>query len=452
MAGDWSLYRLDEVCEFINGFAFKSTDYVDKSSETLEVFRMGYISRGGGFKEDNSPVFVPKNYGKKLDKYFLMPGDLTIAMTDMKDRVAILGNCAWIREAGRFVLNQRVGCIRVNRPDLLDPRFLYYYSNWHPYVEHLRTRANSGVQVNLSTTAIKESEIEVPSLPEQKSIAHILGTLDNKIELNQRMNTTLEAMVRALFQSWFVDFDPVRARLDGRKPIGLAPETADLFAVHLEGSAIGKKPIGWEVATLETVLSVIETGGRPKGGVAGITSGIPSIGAESIVSVGRFDFSKTKFVPVEFYKDMKKGWIDSRDVLIYKDGGRPGEYEPHVSMFGDGFPFEKCCINEHVYRLRANERLSQEYLYFWLTSELALAEMRMKGTGVAIPGLNSTAVRSLAVLVPPRAIVDAFTHQAEPLITRLLANAKQSRTLATLRDTLLPKLLSGEITANGKTL
>ena len=103
------------------------------------------------------------------------------------------------------------------------------------------------------------------------------------------------------------------------------------------------------------------------------------------------------------------------------------------------------CINEHVYRLRTNERLSQEYLYFWMTSEFALAEMRIKGTGVAIPGLNSTAVRSLGVLVPPRPIVDAFTRQAAPLITRLLANAKQSRILATLRDALLPKLLSGEI-------
>lgn len=174
-------------------------------------------------------------------------------------------------------------------------------------------------------------------------------------------------------------------------------------------------------------------------------SGVPSIGAESIVSVGVFDFGKTKYVPIEFYERMKKGRIESHDVLLYKDGGRPGEYEPHVSMFGDAFPFEECSINEHVYRLRSNDHLSQEYLYFWMTSEFALAEMRIKGTGVAIPGLNSTAVRSLAVLVPPQPIVEAFTNQASPLVTRILSNAKQSRILATLRDTLLPKLLSGEL-------
>jgi type I restriction enzyme S subunit len=276
----------------------------------------------------------------------------------------------------------------------------------------------------------------------------VLGALDDKIELNRRMNATLESMARALFQSWFVDFDPVRAKLDGRQPTSLDPATVALFPEHFEDSAIGKKPIGWEVTVLETALSVLEVGGRPKGGVGGITSGIPSIGAESIVGVGKFDFGKTKYVPVEYFDGMNKGHIQSHDVLLYKDGGRPGEYEPHVSMFGNGFPFEKCSINEHVYRLRTNERLSQEYLYFWLTSELVLAEMRVKGTGVAIPGLNSTAVRSLTTLVPPRPIIEAFTKHAATLVTRILANSKQSRTLATLRDTLLPKLLSGELSVS----
>src|SRR5882724_5321611 len=322
-----------------------------------------------------------------------------------------------------------------------DERFAFYFLKSINF-----DRYNSGsAQASLNRNFIYPIPVCVPPLEEQKAVAAVLGALDDKIELNRRMNATLEAMARAFFQSWFVDFDPVRAKLDGRQPPGLDSATAALFPEHLEDSSIGKKPIGWEVTALDNLLAILETGGRPKGGVSGIASGIPSIGAESIVSVGIFDFGKTKFVPVEFYQGMKRGHVNSHDVLLYKDGGRPGEYEPHVSMFGDGFPFEKCCINEHVYRLRANERLSQEYLYFWMTSDFAFAEMRIKGTGVAIPGLNSTAVRSLAVLVPPRPVIDAFTQQAAPLITRLLANAKQSRTLATLRNTLLPKLLSGEI-------
>jgi type I restriction enzyme S subunit len=252
-------------------------------------------------------------------------------------------------------------------------------------------------------------------------------------------------MGRALFESWFVDFGPVRAKLDGCQPVGLDSDTAALFPKHLENSAIGKKPIGWNLVTLERVLSVLETGGRPKGGVGGISRGIPSIGAESIAGIGQFDFAKTKYVPVDFYEGMNKGHVESYDVLLYKDGGRPGEYEPHLAMFGSGFPFDVFCINEHVYRLRANELLSQEFLYFWLTSELSLNEMRKKGTGVAIPGLNSTAVRSLAVLVPRKPVIEAFTRRVGPLIARLISNAIESRTLAAIRDTLLPKLLSGEI-------
>ncbi|MFO0387664.1 MAG: restriction endonuclease subunit S, partial [bacterium] len=259
--GEWQRYRLDELCEFINGFAFKSTDYVPASVDTIEVFRMGYIERGGGFKEDDRPVFVPKKYGKKLDKYFLRVGDVTIAMTDMKDRVAILGNTAWIRDENRFVLNQRVGCIRVKQDDLLDPRFLYFYSNWEPHVDYLRSRANSGVQVKLATSAIKDAELCIPPLVEQRAIAHILGTLDDKIELNRKQNETLEAMARALFKAWFVDFEPVRAKMEGRwqrgqSLPGLPAHLFDLFPDKLVESALGEIPDGWELTPLSEFSSL----------------------------------------------------------------------------------------------------------------------------------------------------------------------------------------------------
>jgi type I restriction enzyme S subunit len=340
---------------------------------------------------------------------------------------------------GKFWVNNHAHIVCGN--ERADTRYLSYVLSQTDISGYL----TGSTMPKLTQGNLNRLPVIAPPIAEQRAIVAVLGALDDKIELNRRMNATLEAMARALFQNWFVDFDPVRARLDGRPFVAPDPATAVLFPEHLEESIIGKKPVGWEVTKLDATLSILETGGRPKGGVGGISEGVPSIGAESIVGVGQFDFGKTKFVPVDFHARMTKGRVASRDVLLYKDGGRPGEYEPHVSMFGDGFPFEVCSINEHVYRLRTNERLSQEYLYFWLTSELSLAEMRTKGTGVAIPGLNSTAVRSLAVLVPPRPVMEAFTRQAVPLLTQIFANAKQSRTLATLRDTLLPKLLSGAL-------
>jgi type I restriction enzyme S subunit len=244
--------------------------------------------------------------------------------------------------------------------------------------------------------------------------------------------------------SWFVDFDPVRAKAEGRDP-GLPQLLADLFPARLVDSELGEIPEGWEVHALKNALEELEVGGRPKGGVSGYTEGVPSIGAESIVGLGIFDYSKTKYVPREFFEAMRKGHVKSRDVLLYKDGGRPGEFEPHVTLVGDGFPFRTFAINEHVYRLRAKPALGQNFLFFWLSSDLVMEEMRIKGTGVAIPGLNSTQVKSLTTLHPASEVVSAFDAVAGPLVARVLASCTEFRTLAGLRDALLPKLVCGEL-------
>jgi len=417
------------------GTKLKAAEYTATGVPVISVSEVGF----GRLRVHHDTPRVDETVSSRMPEFLLKAGDIVFGRKGAVERSAQVQP----DEDGYFLGSDGIR-IRLNVEEC-DPKFISYQLQTTAHRSWMIQHAAGTTMPSLNEGIIRRIPIVLKPLAEQKAIAGVLGALDDKIELNRRLNATLEAIAQALFQGWFVDFDPVRAKLDGRPPAALDPATAALFPEHLEDSPLGKKPVGWEVTALENVLAVLETGGRPKGGVGGITNGVPSIGAESIVSVGVFDFGKTKYVPVEFYEGMRKGHIESHDVLLYKDGGRPGEYEPHVSMFGDGFPFENCSINEHVYRLRTNERLSQEYLYFWMTSEFALAEMRIKGTGVAIPGLNSTAVRSLGVLVPPRPIINAFTRQAAPLITRLLANAKQSHTLATLRDALLPKLLSGEL-------
>jgi type I restriction enzyme, S subunit len=116
-----------------------------------------------------------------------------------------------------------------------------------------------------------------------------------------------------------------------------------------------------------------------------------------------------------------------------------------LTLFGDGFPFETFAINEHVYRMRAKPEIGQAFLYFWLSSDLVMDEMRIKGTGVAIPGLNSTQVKSLTTLVPTPDVARAFDAHVEPTITRVLANCNEARSLAKIRELLLPKLMSGEM-------
>jgi len=332
-----------------------------------------------------------------------------------------------------------------SKPHLADPRFVYYVATSEPVIDYLASIAEEkSAYPSVNPIDIAECVVPTPPLPEQRAIAHILGTLDDKIELNRRMNETLEAMARELFNSWFVDFGPVRAKAEGRDP-GLPKAIADVFPDCFQDSELGRIPKGWRVGKLGDVLTTIETGGRPKGGVKDIAAGVPSVGAESIVGLGHFDYGKTKFVPREFFQAMTKGHVRDADVLLYKDGGRPGEFEPHVTMVGDGFPFDRFCINEHVYRLRTEPGVPQEYLYFWLSSDGAVDEMRNRGTGVAVPGLNSTAVRQLAVLLPGEPALTRFQREVGKLVRRVFATCNQSRTLAALRETLLPKLISGEL-------
>jgi type I restriction enzyme, S subunit len=142
---------------------------------------------------------------------------------------------------------------------------------------------------------------------------------------------------------------------------------------------------------------------------------------------------------------MNRGHVKNGDVLLYKDGGKPGEHPGKKSLVDCDFPFKECCINEHVYRVRVRHPLTQHFLYFWLDTPYVTDQIIQRAVGVAQPGLNRDAVQSLPILVPSSEIVLAFDRKVRPLCTLVFENCKESRTLAELRDALLPKLLFGEV-------
>jgi type I restriction enzyme S subunit len=275
----------------------------------------------------------------------------------------------------------------------------------------------------------------------------MIAALDDRIALLRETNSTLEGIAQAMFKSWFVDFDPVRAKLRGTAPAGMGMDeaTAALFPDSFDESGLGLVPSGWTVGRLAEWLTVLETGRRPKGGVGGTTDGVPSIGAESIVRVGQFDYGKTKFVSHDFFAKMKAGVLESHDVLLYKDGGKPGVFLPRVSMFGDGFPFEVCAINEHVFRIRVKAPINQPFLYFWLWSDAVMHELKHRGGKAAIPGINQSDVRELKIAVPTAPVLNRFEELVRPLISKILGNAKTLTALTSLCDALLPRLISGQM-------
>jgi len=289
----------------------------------------------------------------------------------------------------------------------LNNDFLFYNLKFNN--EEILNLDRGAVQPSIKVGDLMDLEISLPALKEQKAIAEILSSLDDKIDLLHRQNKTLENLAETLFRHYFIDNDKD----------------------------------DWKVGKLGDIISVIESGSRPKGGIdPDLTCGIASIGAESIKGIGNFNFSATKFIKYEFFSKMKKGKVYDKDVLIYKDGA----YIGRKGMFGRGFPFQEFAVNEHVFILRANELSSQYFLYFALDEE----ELRCLNTNSAQPGLNQASMRSFEIVIPPKLMITKFDKEVEPLVDKILYNAKQIQTLEKLRDTLLPKLISGAIRVNYK--
>ncbi|MCC4817234.1 type I restriction endonuclease subunit S [Vibrio lentus] len=322
-----------------------------------------------------------------------------------------------------------------------DPLFIYYYLKTVSYKDYTDKGAVPGVNRN----DLHRAKVSVPKCPKyQNKLATHLRDLDKKITLNNQINQTLEQIAQTLFKSWFVDFDLVKAKMNGEQAKGMDAATASLFPEKLVESELGLIPEGWKVDSLGNYLDVLETGKRPKGGVKGITEGIPSVGAENILGVGNYKFGKEKFIPEELFLSLKKGVVESEDVLIYKDGGKPGDFKPRFSMFGYGFPYKTFAINEHVFRIRSN-KLGQPYLYCQMRDDYVFNDLRNKGAKAAIPGINQKDVKSMLIVVPNESLLSKFNDSVASIFEMILKNSLQSQELAKLRDTLLPKLLSGEI-------
>lgn len=375
---------------------------------------------------------------ERLSKYKVQTGDIVYS------RRGDVEKCSLITELEDGWLCG-TGCLRVRlQSKQISPEFLHAYL-CHPYVREWIVRHAVGATMpNLNTSILSALPVLVPTSGAMNSITSNWSALSQKLVVNVKINQTLEQMAQAIFKSWFVDFDPVKAKMNSEQPEGMDAATASLFPEKLVESELGLIPDGWEVSSLGEHLDILETGKRPKGGVKGITEGVPSVGAENILGVGKYNYGKEKFIPDELFNKLKKGVIESEDVLIYKDGGKPGDFKPRFSMFGYGFPYEKFAINEHVFRIRS-ERLGQAYLYCQMQEPCVFNDLRNKGAKAAIPGINQKDVNSLLLVIPSDALLKEFNNLTSSIFKKILKNSLQSLELSRLRDTLLPKLLSGEI-------
>ena len=409
---DWEVTQLENVCTKITDGSHFSPKAIESGTKRIASVK---DIENNDFNFNSCKIISDKDFDE-LERNGCKPVDGDVIFS--KD--GTMGLTFVYKNIQDLVLLSSIAIIRVHKQ--MNPYFLNFYLRNRKIQNFLISGYSSGSALpRIVLKDLKKLPVIVPEIEEQKRIVKHLYNLDTKIKNLQNQNKVLEQAAQTIFKSWFVYFDE---------------------QTEFEDSELGQIPKGWEIKTLESVLAEFETGGRPKGGVSDIKTGIPSVGAESIVSIGIFDYSKTKFVDKEFFNKMTRGVVKNRDVLLYKDGGKPGTFKPHVSFFGDGFPFEVFAINEHVYRLRVIDELSQIYLYFWLSSEKSIHEMEIKSTGAAIPGLNSTEVKSLQILIPNNSLIMKFDNVTEPLISSIFSNCNKIQKLSNIRNSLLSKYLS----------
>ena len=286
----------------------------------------------------------------------------------------------------------------------------------------------------INSDELRALDVRLPPLREQRAIAHILGTLDDKIELNRRMNETLEAKARALFKSWFVDFDPVRAKMEGRDT-GLPQDIADLFPDRLVDSETGEIPEGWEVSEIGKEVRV----------VGGST---PSTKEPSYWQQGQHHWTTPKDLstlssPVLLQTNRKitdtglarigSGLLPVGTVLL--SSRAPIGYLAIAEV--------PTAVNQGFVAMRCDRHLSNLYVLFWCYENLGY--IRDIAGGSTFAEISKKAFRSIPVLVPSEAILGLYERLCRPLYDQIVVRMKNASTLAALRDTLLPKLISGEI-------
>jgi len=284
-----------------------------------------------------------------------------------------------------------------------------------------------------SRNAFYRLPVTLPPLSEQRAIAHILGTLDDKIELNRRMNETLEGMARALFKSWFVDFDPVRAKMRGEQPAGLAPEIAALFPDALVETELGEAPEGWEESTVSAIALAMKDSVMP--------GRFPTKVWEHY-SIPAFDAGQIPFLEAGDTIKSGKYRVPSTCVLVSKLNPQfPRVWHPNVREEQSAI-----CSTEFIPFVPRNSEW-RSYLYELMRSDSIqrAIEERVTGSTGSRQRAKSDDIASIPVVVPTQELLHQFSGMVSCMHARMHESINESRTLAGLRDTLLPKLISGEL-------
>ncbi len=422
MANEWIECKLADACNSIDyGLTASAVDSVVGP----RFLRITDIA--SGFIEWAT---VPSVVADKavIEKYQLDDGDIVIARTG-----ASTGTSAYIKEPPPAVFASYL--VRLKTKSDFDSRFVAYYLKSDTFWSFIRgVLGDKSAQPNASASTMTQALLRAPkSKDTQRSIAHILGTLDDKIELNRRINGTLEAMARALFRSWFIDFDPVCAKAKGHDS-GLPKDIVRLFPDGFEDSELGEIPKGWTVTPLLNSATYVNGAAFNDSHFCEQGVGLPVVKIAELKNgiTGQTKYSQQQLDP--------KQRIDTGDMLYSWSGS------PDTSL--DVFLWTKgpALLNQHIFKVRTETAAQKRFVYYLLRQlRPILVEIARNKQTTGLGHITAADMRRLLVIRPSDPVLKAFDEMAGPLFDRCFSNEMEIATLYSILGTLLPKLISGEM-------
>ena len=408
------------------GDGYRATN-AELASTGLPFARAGNIGNGFWFSDVD---YVPEDTAAGLGRKVSRPGDVVFTSK------GTVGRCAFVKpDTPRFVYSPQLCYWRSLDKDLIDPRFLYYWMASHEFRAQVYSVAGqTDMAEYVSLRDQRRMHVTAPSVSEQRAIAHVLGSLDDKIELNRRMGRTLEAMARALYTSWFVDFEPVRAKMAGRDS-ALPRHLADLFPNRLVDSGSGAIPHGWETSEIGKEVKII-------GGAT------PSTKEPAYWDQGTHHWATPKDLsslssPVLLETDRK---ITAAGVRKIASGVLPAGTVLLSSRAPIGYlaiAAVPAAVNQGFIAMVCDRRLPNLYVLFWCYRNLDY--VRGIAGGSTFAEISKRAFRPLPVIVPPARLLAGWIDLVRPLYDRMVASARQCAPLTGMRDLMLRQLMSGRI-------
>jgi type I restriction enzyme S subunit len=413
LGNEWPIVELGDVTDLLTGFPFRSAAYTTDPAAP-RLLRGDNVAQGN-LRWDGAKRW-PKDATDDVEQYYLKEGDVILAMDRPWIEVGLKYGAVQKSDLPALLV-QRVA--RLRGTNALDTAFLRYIIGSRAFTEHVLAVQTGTAVPHISGGQIKSFQFKLPRIEEQRAIAYILGTLDDKIELNRRMNETLEAMARALFKSWFVDFDPVRAKAEQ----------------NFEDSEIGQIPKGWRVRSVGDLAEIV-------GGSTPSTKNPSYWEGGSHQWVTPKDLS-TLAVPVLFDTERRitdaglgqisSGLLPTGTVLL--SSRAPIGYLAVAEV--------PVAVNQGFIAMKPRHGISNLFLLLW--AHHAHDEIVSRANGSTFLEISKSNFRPIPIAAPPDETMDAFDKIVRPLYQRIVMCARECLTLAHMRDTLLPKLISGEV-------